>query len=192
MELLFATNNKHKIDEIRAILGPDYTVRSMAEIGFTESVEEDATTFEGNALLKAQAIYSRFHIPCFSDDSGLEVTALNNEPGVYSARYAGEQGNHKKNREKLLAELLNKDSRKAQFRTVICYIDPNGNDHYFEGIIHGEIATAERGSNGFGYDSLFIPQGHTRTFAEMSEDEKNSISHRALAVRKFSAFLREQ
>ncbi len=192
MELIFATNNQHKLNEIRAILGPEYYLRSLKDIGFADDIEENATTFEGNALLKATHIYSIYNTPCFSDDSGLEVEALDWAPGVYSARYAGEHGNHARNMDRLLSELQGQKNRKAQFRTVICYIDSVGRTHYFEGVIHGVISEVKRGTNGFGYDPLFIPDGHSSTFAEMTDTQKNHISHRAIAVRKFSDFLKQQ
>ncbi len=189
MDLIFATNNNHKIEEVKALLPVIYKLLSLKDIGCNEDIEETADTFEGNALLKARYLYEKYHLPCFSDDSGLEVMELNWAPGVFSARYAGEHGNHEKNMDKLLQSLDGKTNRAARFRTVLCYIDTNGNETYFNGIINGTITHEKRGSGGFGYDPLFIPDGYQKTFAEMNPEEKNLISHRALAVKEFAAFL---
>lgn len=189
MDLVFATNNNHKIEEVKALLPVIYKLLSLKDIGCNEDIEETSDTFEGNALLKARYLYEKYHLPCFSDDSGLEVMELNWAPGVFSARYAGEHGNHEKNMDKLLQSLDGKTNRAARFRTVLCYIDTNGNQTYFNGIINGNITLEKRGSGGFGYDPLFIPDGYQKTFAEMTPDEKNLISHRALAVKEFAAFL---
>ncbi len=189
MDLIFATNNNHKIEEVKALLPVIYKLLSLKDIGCNEDIEETADTFEGNALLKARYLYEKYHLPCFSDDSGLEVMELNWAPGVFSARYAGEHGNHEKNMDKLLQSLEGKTNRVARFRTVLCYIDTNGNETYFNGIINGNITLEKRGSGGFGYDPLFMPDGCQKTFAEMTPEEKNLISHRALAVKEFAAFL---
>ncbi len=189
MDLILATNNNHKIEEVKALLPVIYKLLSLKDIGCNEDIEETADTFEGNALLKARYLYEKYHLPCFSDDSGLEVMELNWAPGVFSARYAGEHGNHEKNMDKLLQSLDGKTNRAARFRTVLCYIDTNGNETYFNGIINGTITHEKRGSGGFGYDPLFIPDGYQKTFAEMNPEEKNLISHRALAVKEFAAFL---
>lgn len=189
MDLIFATNNQHKIDEVKALLPSSYKLLSLKDIGCNEDIEETADTFEGNAQQKARYLFEKYQLPCFSDDSGLEVMELNWAPGVYSARYAGEHGNHEKNMDKLLQSLEGKTNRAARFRTVLCFIDSNGKETYFNGIINGTITHKKIGMGGFGYDPLFIPEGYQKTFAEMSPDEKNLISHRALAVKEFAAFL---
>jgi len=192
VKLVFATNNQHKLEEVKSILGDSFQLMSMQDIGFNDDVEETESTFEGNAYLKAKAIFDQFKLPCFSDDSGLEVEILNNAPGVYSARYAGEHGNHDKNMDKLLTELLLKENRNARFRTVICYIDGNGLTSYFNGIITGQIANERHGEKGFGYDPIFKPDGFNITFAEMDAAEKNIISHRAIAVKELFNYLQQQ
>lgn len=189
-KIFFATFNKHKRDEVAQILGKEYTIVLPTDIGYDQEPEETATTLEGNALIKAKALYEHTHTPCFADDTGLEVEALDGAPGVYSARYAGEEHNDVANRKKLLADLQSTPSpRKAQFRTLIAYIDDKGVEHLFEGIVKGEIALSEKGNNGFGYDPIFIPEDSPLSFAEMSEEEKNKISHRARAVKAFAKFL---
>lgn len=192
VKLVFATNNQHKLEEVKSILGDSFQLMSMQDIGFNDDVEETESTFEGNAYLKAKAIFDQFKLPCFSDDSGLEVEILNNAPGVYSARYAGEHGNHDKNMDKLLTELLLKENRNARFRTVICYIDGKGLTSYFNGIITGQIANERHGEKGFGYDPIFKPDGFNITFAEMDAAEKNIISHRAIAVKELFNYLQQQ
>ncbi len=192
VKLVFATNNQHKLEEVKSILGDSFQLMSMQDIGFNDDVEETESTFEGNAYLKAKAIFDQFKLPCFSDDSGLEVEILNNAPGVYSARYAGEHGNHDKNMDKLLTELLLKENRNARFRTVICYIDGNGLTSYFNGIITGQITNERHGEKGFGYDPIFKPDGFNITFAEMDAAEKNIISHRAIAVKELFNYLQQQ
>ena len=191
MEIVFATNNEHKIQEVRTILGDSYKVLSLKDIHYNMDVEETAETFEGNALLKAMSIFETCKIPCFSDDSGLEVEVLNNAPGIYSARYAGEHGNHEKNIAKLLRELKMETNRKARFRTVLCYIDKNGQIKYFNGIISGKITLEKHGNKGFGYDPVFIPDGYDKTFAEMTPVKKNNISHRAIALKELLAYLKK-
>lgn len=189
-KLVFATNNLHKIEEVNAMAEGKLSLLSLKEIGCLEDIPETAETFEGNALLKAGHIFDNYHYNCFSDDSGLEVEALDNKPGVYSARFAGEPANHSKNNELLLNLLKGKSNRSARFRTVICLII-NGYVHYFEGIVNGSISEIARGENGFGYDPVFVPQGYQKTFAEMSADEKNSISHRRLAVNHLLEYLKK-
>lgn len=188
--LIFASNNQHKIEEVSAILKPfGFNVISLADAGIHENIPETAETIEGNASLKANYIFNHYHFDCFADDTGLEVEALNNAPGVYSARYAGEQKNSENNINKLLAELESKANRNARFKTVIALI-LNGKEYLFEGIINGRIATEKKGEKGFGYDPIFIPNGYEKTFAEMTSAEKNNISHRAIAVQKLADFLK--
>jgi XTP/dITP diphosphohydrolase len=189
-QLIFATNNPHKLDEVRRIAGSRYTILSLNDIGFCEDIPETAATLEGNALLKARAIAARYRTDCFADDTGLEVSALNNAPGVYSARYAGEGKSSADNRSKLLQSMSHCIDRTARFRTVIALIR-EGKDYFFEGVIEGVILREERGNAGFGYDSLFLPKGYDRTFAEMDAALKNSISHRAIAVGHLIHFLHE-
>ena len=188
MKLCLATNNAHKIEELQALLGENFQLQTLNEIGCNDDIPETADTFQGNSLLKAMYVWERFQINCIADDSGLEVEALNGEPGIFSARYAGEHGNHAKNMDKLLQNLAGIENRKAQFRCVITLII-NGLPHFFEGIIRGKIIQEKHGSQGFGYDPLFVPDGYNRTFAEMSIEEKNPISHRGLAVAKMIEFL---
>ncbi len=160
----------------------------MEEIGYFDDIVEDADSFVGNALIKAQTIFDLFQLPCFADDSGLEVEALNNDPGVYSARYAGLDKNDDNNMNLVLKNLGESKNRNACFKTVICFIDENG-VNYFEGKIDGNIINEKRGSQGFGYDPIFIPNGFDKTFAEMSLDEKNNLSHRGIALQKMLVFL---
>lgn len=188
-KLVFATNNAHKLEEIRAILGDKVEVLSLKDIQCDVDIPETADTLEGNAVLKAEYIYRHYGLDCFADDTGLEVEALNGAPGVYSARYAGGEGHDSEaNMRKLLAELEGKTNRKAQFRTVICLIE-GGAEHLFEGVVKGEIIEEKRGASGFGYDPVFMPEGYTETFAEMGSEEKNRISHRARAVQALCAYL---
>jgi len=187
-KLVFATNNLHKLSEVRAIIGSQFEILSLNDIGFNEEIPETASTLEGNASLKSRAIYEKFGIDCFADDTGLEVDALNGQPGVFSARYAGPENDANKNTAKLLNELKSATSRKAQFRTVISLI-LNGSEFFFEGIVKGEISREKRGNEGFGYDPVFIPDGYQKSFAEMSTEDKNTISHRARATQKLSEFL---
>ena len=190
-QLVFATNNPHKLAEIRNMLEGCGCIRSLEDIGCREDIPETAPTLEGNALLKARFVYKRYGCDCFSDDTGLEVKALDNAPGVYSARYAGAAKNPADNRAKLLRELNDKTDRSARFRTVIALIQ-GGEEYLFEGVVEGEIIREERGTGGFGYDSLFVPQGYTQTFAELRPEVKNSISHRAEAVNRLKHFLDEE
>ncbi len=186
---VFATNNLHKLKEVTAILGNKIAILSLQEIGCQTDIPETEKTLEGNALLKARFIYEKYHVDCFADDTGLEVEVLNGAPGVYTARYAGETQDSEANIKKLLSELRDKENRKARFRTVFALI-LNGKEYFFEGIITGEISKERRGTAGFGYDSVFIPEGSIQTFAEMSEEAKNKISHRAIATHKLCDFLR--
>jgi XTP/dITP diphosphohydrolase len=188
LKLCFATNNAHKIEEIQALLGEKFDIQTLHEIGCEEDLAETQTTLEGNSLQKAQYIWQKYAINCFADDSGLEVDVLGGEPGVYSARYAGEQRNHADNMAKLLENLAIFENKKAQFRAVITLI-LNGEIHQFEGKIRGKIINEKLGSKGFGYDPIFVPDGYNRTFAEMDIAEKNPISHRGLAVQKLVDFL---
>lgn len=188
MKLVIASNNAHKLQEIRDIIGSRYELLSLDNIGCFEEIPETGTTLEMNAFQKSSYIYSRYHLSCFADDTGLEVDVLNGEPGVYSARYAGEERLASKNIQKLLNTLKGVKNREAHFRTVISLI-LEGEEYQFEGVIRGRISEEIRGENGFGYDPIFIPNGYTQSFAEMSESIKNSISHRALAVNKLVSFL---
>lgn len=189
-KLVFATNNAHKLDEISSILGEKVELLSLKDIHCDVDIPETADTLEGNAMLKAEYIYENYGLDCFADDTGLEVEALKGAPGVYSARYAGGEGhNSEANMQKLLQNMQGVQNRKAQFRTVICLI-LDGKKHLFEGVVKGEIIKEKRGGSGFGYDPIFIPEGYTKTFAEMGNETKNKISHRALAVEKLCRFLK--
>ena len=188
-KLVFATNNAHKLEEVAAILGDKVELLSLNDIGCHTDIPETAYTLEGNALLKSSFIYNNYHLDCFADDTGLEVEALNGAPGVYSARYAGGEGHDAQaNMLKLLHELEGKENRRAQFRTAISLI-LDGKEYLFEGVIKGEIIKEKRGDSGFGYDPVFRPDGYDQTFAELGNDIKNKISHRALAVEKLCEFL---
>ncbi len=191
MKLVFATNNAHKLSEIRHILGDTLEVVSLADIGCHDDIPETADTLEGNALLKARYVHERYALPCFADDTGLEVEALGGGPGVHTARYAyPDRHDPEANTRKLLAELADKDNRRARFRTAIAYIDEASAEHLFEGIVNGSIAEAERGTEGFGYDPVFCPEeGGGKTFAELGVDVKNRISHRARAVAQFAKYV---
>lgn len=187
--LVFATNNRHKLDEVQKIVGrSSFRIKSLSEIGCHEEIPETADTLEGNALLKARYVKEHYGYDCFADDTGLEVEALGNAPGVYSARYAGEEKSSEANIRKLVAALEGQTNRKARFRTVIALI-LNGKEELFEGIVQGEIIPEKRGVSGFGYDPVFIPEGYAQTFAEMGNETKNTISHRAEAVKKLEAYL---
>lgn len=190
MELIIATNNAHKVEEIKAILPEQFKVSSLKEVGILEEIPEEQDTLEGNALQKARYIYSKYGKNCFADDTGLEVEALNNAPGVYSARYAGEHCSPEDNIVKLLNELRGIDNRKAKFRTVIALII-DGKEHLFEGKVLGHILRSKEGTEGFGYDPVFQPDGYDISFAKMSLSEKNKISHRGRAVRTLAIFLKE-
>lgn len=186
--MVFATNNKHKLEEVHAILYDKFHVRSLADIGCFDEIPETSPTIEGNALQKAQYIVNHFNTPCFADDTGLEVEALDGRPGVYSARYAGENATYDDNVDKLLEELKDKSNRKARFKSVVALV-VEGRELLFEGIINGTIIHERRGTSGFGYDPVFVPEGYDQTFAEMPPALKNSISHRALAVEKLVNYL---
>jgi XTP/dITP diphosphohydrolase len=190
MNLIFATNNKNKIREINNVLGNSFHLLSLADINMEEEIPEDAPTLEGNALQKARYVYSSTGMNVFADDTGLEIDALNGLPGVHSARFAGESKDSDANIEKLLAMLEGKSNRRGRFRTVIALI-MDGREYLFEGIAAGTIISEKRGKEGFGYDPVFVPEGNTKTFAQMSLNEKNKISHRAKAFEKLRLFLSE-
>ncbi len=191
MKLVFATNNQHKLEEARAILKDQVEVISLAELGCNEDIPETADTLQGNSALKARYIYQHFGVNCFADDTGLEITALDNEPGVYSARYAGEPANSANNRAKVLEKMQGVENREARFRTVITLI-LDGKEYFFEGEVKGKIATSESGKGGFGYDSIFVPESYTQTFAELSAEQKNSMSHRGRALKVLCQYLEER
>lgn len=190
MELVFATNNQHKLEELQSILGNRFTVLSLKDIGCTEEIPEEQPTLEGNARQKAYYIFEKYGRACFADDTGLEIEALGNEPGVFSARYAGESKDSQANMDKVLLKLSEINKREARFRTVISLVI-NNREKQFEGIVEGEITREKRGSSGFGYDPIFLPSGYDKTFAEMSLKEKNQISHRRRAVEKLTEYLHE-
>lgn len=188
-KLVFATNNAHKLEEIRAILGEKVEILSLKDIHCDTDIPETADTLEGNAALKAEFIYKHYGLDCFADDTGLEVEALGGAPGVYSARYAGGEGHDSEaNMKKLLKVLSGETNRKAQFRTAICLIE-GGEEHLFEGVVKGEIIEEKRGNSGFGYDPVFVPEGFSQTFAELGAEIKNQISHRARAVQCLCEYL---
>jgi XTP/dITP diphosphohydrolase len=188
MKLVFATNNKHKLDEMRAILGDKVELLSLADIDCHDDIPETADTLEGNALIKARHIYSKYGCSCFADDTGLEVDALGGEPGVYSARYAGESNDSEANMRKLLSNLTGKTDRNAQFRTVIALII-DGEEKLFDGVVRGAIAEQRMGTAGFGYDPIFVPEGFAESFAQMPAEQKNSMSHRARAAAALNEYL---
>lgn len=188
MKLVFATNNLHKLDEVRKITVGRAEIASLRDINCHDDIPETGSTLEENALQKARYIKDKFGLDCFADDTGLEVEALGGAPGVYSARYAGEAHDSEANMRKLLSEMDGKENRRARFRTAIALI-LDGKEYMFEGIVNGIITEYKRGTNGFGYDPVFMPDGYTKTFAELGDNVKNAISHRAEAVRKLSAFL---
>jgi XTP/dITP diphosphohydrolase len=190
-QLLFATNNAHKLEEVQAKAGDKIKLLSLDDIGCYDDIEETGLTFNENASIKSHYIYERYSLNCFGDDSGLEIDALNNEPGIYSARYAGKHGNHDANIDEVLEKLEGVENRKARFRTVISLIW-NGDEYFFEGTVPGTIRTERSGAAGFGYDPIFQPDGYNITFAEMSMSEKNSISHRGRAVNELIVFLNTQ
>ena len=190
MKLVFATNNRHKLDEVRAIVGDKVEVLSLNDIGCHDDIPETADTLQGNALIKARYIYEKFGVDCFADDTGLEVEALDGAPGVYSARYAGEECDSEANMQKLLQNLTGKSNRNAQFRTVIALII-KGEEKLFNGIVKGTITEEKKGDSGFGYDPVFVPEGFSKSFAQMSGDMKNSISHRYRATKELSNYLKE-
>lgn len=187
MQLCFATNNTHKLEEIRAILGENFVLKTLQEIGCNDELPETTDTIEGNSAQKAEYVWEHYGVNCFADDSGLEIEALNGAPGVHSAYYSGER-NHARNIERVLRELANESNRKARFKTVIT-LTLEGKSHSFEGIVEGIIIDVPRGTDGFGYDPIFVPENHNRTFAEMTLEEKGKLSHRSKAFVKLIAFL---
>lgn len=187
-KLVIATNNAHKLEEIRAILGDRIELLSLKEIHCEEDIPEDADTLEDNASLKARYVYDRYGLDCFADDTGLEVEALNGAPGVHTARYATDGHDTDANVRKLLSELAGKENRKARFRTIISLIE-DGRERQFEGIVNGTIAESKQGDKGFGYDPIFIPEGYNETFAQLGVEVKNQISHRSRAVAKLCEYL---
>lgn len=189
MKLVFATNNKHKLQEVRDILSDRVEVLSLADINCHDDIPETADTLQGNAIMKAKYIYQKYGVDCFADDTGLEVEALNGAPGVYSARYAGDGHDSEANMNKLLQNLTGENNRRAQFRTVIALII-KGEENTFDGIVKGEITEEKRGDSGFGYDPIFVPEGFSKSFAQMTNDEKNSISHRFRATEKLNDYLK--
>ncbi|MNF28287.1 Non-canonical purine NTP pyrophosphatase [compost metagenome] len=191
MQLVFASNNKNKILEIQSMLPETIKILSLEDIGCTEDIPETAATIEGNAILKANYVTEKYGYDCFADDTGLEVDSLNGEPGVYSARYAGEQRDADDNMNKLLDALHNQTNRKAQFKTVIA-LNLNGQQHLFHGIARGKITLAKAGSQGFGYDPIFQPEEYQETFAQLTLEIKNKISHRGKATQQLIHFLKEQ
>ena len=188
MKLIFATHNPGKLQEVREMLAPKYDVIGLNDLNDHEDIVEDAPTLEGNAIIKAQTVWQRHGLPCFSDDTGLEIDALNGAPGVYSARYAGPNKNPQDNMDKVLQELAGTENRQAQFRTAVA-LHWNSEYKIFEGIIRGTIAKERMGEKGFGYDPIFIPEGHQTSFAQMDPAVKNSISHRGRAIRALVDFL---
>lgn len=190
MELIFASHNENKVTEIAALIGQKHIIKSLTAIGFMNEIIEDGNTLEANALIKARTIYKNTNFNCFADDTGLLVQALNNEPGVYSARYAGEQKNANDNMDLLLKNLVSVDNKNASFVTIIALII-NGVEYLFEGKLDGKIITDKIGTNGFGYDPIFVPNGYNITLAQMDLTEKNKISHRAIAFKKMIQFLNE-
>lgn len=186
--LVFATHNAHKAREIQEILGPGFAIRTLTDIGCTEEIPETAPTLEGNALIKARHVQVHFGLDCFAEDTGLEVDALQGAPGVHTARYAGDSKDAGANMHKLLQHMSGMDNRRARFRTVIALVQ-GARETLLEGICTGQIAEAPRGTGGFGYDPVFVPDGHTLTFAELGADVKNAISHRAIATEKLLGYL---
>ncbi len=187
--LVVATNNSHKLEEIKAMLAEFFEVKGMAEVGFADDIVEDADSFAGNALIKARTIASKMNCDCIADDSGLVVSALGGEPGIYSARYAGEPKSDTRNLELVLEKLGDAADRSAYFITALAYVH-GGLEYVFEGRVYGSIIPESKGGKGFGYDPVFIPEGFDRTFAEMSPDEKNALSHRSRAIEKFLEFIK--
>ncbi|RCH55570.1 non-canonical purine NTP pyrophosphatase [Mucilaginibacter hurinus] len=187
-KLVFATNNRHKLEEVADKIRGHLQIVTLEDIGCTEDIAETGTTFHQNASIKSRYVFEHYQFNCFGDDSGLEIDALNGEPGVYSARYAGTHGDHDANIKKVLANLGDNSNRKARFRTVISLLW-NGEEHFFEGAVEGTIRTEKSGEKGFGYDPIFQPDGYEITFAEMSLEEKNRISHRAKAMDRLIEFL---
>ena len=193
MRIIFATANPGKLREASEVLGPDYEVVSPASLGITEDIPETGSTLQENSLLKARYLFERTGLPCFADDTGLEVDALGGAPGIYSTRYAGPGHDSNANMEKLLAELIRLDDRRARFHTVITLILSDGQPRFFEGVCEGAIARQKSGSGGFGYDPVFLPDAYPgRTLAEVSEEEKNAVSHRGRALRAMADWLKQR
>ncbi len=188
--ICFASNNPHKLEEIRDILGSTVDIASLVDIGCLDELPETQPTLEGNSLQKAEFVFNNYKVACFADDTGLEVEALNGEPGVYSARYAGEHKSSDDNIDLLLKNLQNRSNRRARFRTVVTLVGVDEKPITFEGIVNGSIIAERRGTSGFGYDPIFIPEGYNKTFAEMTLQEKSTLSHRSMAVRKLEAYLK--
>lgn len=191
LQLVFASNNNNKIKEIQQLVPTDIQILSLKDIGCEADIPETADTIEDNAILKANYVTEHYGYPCFADDSGLEIDVLNGAPGVYSARYAGSQRNDDDNMNKVLEKLQNETNRKANFKTVIA-LNMNGEQHLFTGIINGEIIHEKRGTNGFGYDPVFVADGYQKTFAELTMEEKSTISHRGKAVKQLVSFLQNK
>lgn len=190
-KIVFATNNQHKLYEVRQILKQNYEVLGLRDIGFSGDIPETGNTLAENASIKSKFVLDKYGLDCFSDDTGLEIDSLGGRPGVYSARYAGEDGNAERNIEKVLTELQGNENRSARFKTVVSlFLD--GKEYLFEGKVEGKIITSKRGKDGFGYDPIFIPDGFDLTFAEMPQELKNSISHRGKAIRALAKFLNDQ
>ena len=190
--LVFATGNSHKLQEVQGLFKEGFALSCLKDVNITEEIPETADNLVDNALQKAWYVYNKCGIPCFADDTGLEVEALNGAPGVYSARYAGESKDSKLNMLLLLENMKGKTNRNARFRTIIAYIDENAQEHIFEGEIRGKIIENMAGTNGFGYDPIFVPEGYEQTFAELSSEIKNTISHRARAMEKFLSYINNQ
>jgi len=196
MQIIFATGNPHKLQEAREILGPGFTLQTPADFGITEDIPETSDTIRGNALQKARYVFHKTGLPCFSDDTGLEVDALGGAPGVHTARYAGDGKNFDDNVDKLLSELDKlggaAGERRARFRCCVAYIAPDGAETVFDGIVEGFITDGRCGTRGFGYDPVFRPEGYDRTFSELSQEQKNAISHRGRAMRALAEYLKNQ
>jgi XTP/dITP diphosphohydrolase len=190
MHIIFATQNPNKVIEIQNQIGELHAIQSLLDLNYLEELEETQETLEGNALQKARFVYQKFGKACFADDTGLEIESLNGEPGVYSARYGGPEKSFEKNMDLVLSKLAGKENRNAQFRTVVALIDENGEEHLFEGVCKGEILKKKIGEEGFGYDPIFRPEGYQETFAQLSMETKNKISHRGLAVGRLIKFLK--
>lgn len=188
MRLLFASQNRHKLEEIKPLLPASIELLCLPDLGFTDEIPETSPTLSGNALQKAKFILDKFYIPCFADDTGLEIEVLGGKPGVYSARYAGENKSADDNIEKVLLELGDTENRAAVFKTLIALVGM-GETLFFEGVVKGSITKEKRGTNGFGYDPVFLPDGYNRTFAQMTLEEKNELSHRGRAVKMFAEWL---
>jgi XTP/dITP diphosphohydrolase len=189
-KICFATNNHHKIEEVRHVLGDQFSLTGLADLHCTDELPETRDTLEGNALQKAEYVLQHYGVPCFADDTGLEVEALHGAPGVYSARYAGEQKNSEDNIALLLTNLQGQQNKRARFRTVIALLGFEKEPVLFDGILSGKIISDRRGTQGFGYDPIFVPDGYQLTLAEMSLEQKNQLSHRAIAVKKLAEYLK--